>query len=106
MSGRLASEKDVKEGRAVFYLSRKGGTEAEPLKLKLPVCAIHTDQETKKETPVILVQAERADGKEIIGYRPLDGGNGVGLKSEFTILAKPDERFKKTTSKQGGGAKR
>ena len=41
-----------------------------------------------------MIQAEKFQGQDLIGYRFLDGGNGIGLLSEFTILSGPDKRFR------------
>lgn len=95
---RLATETDVRQGRAVFYLSRDGEVDAEPIGMSLPALAIHTDQESDTETPVILIQAEQADGRQLIGYRPLDDGNGIGLRFEFSIVDEPDARFDTASS--------
>ena len=91
ISGRLASETDVRQGRAVFYLA---GGAVVPMKIPLPACAIHHDQETKQATPVILIQAEESPKAKTIGFRFLTGGNGVCTLAELEILKAPDERFK------------
>jgi hypothetical protein len=89
---RLATKDDVDAGMAVFYINNPSAMM--PLKVKLPACAIHTDQDTRAETPVVMIQAEKFQGQKLIGYRFLDGGNGIGLLSEFTVLGAPDKRFK------------
>ena len=91
ISGRLATEKDVKDGIAVFYIAGDGIT---PLKIKLPACAVHHDVETKIATPVILVQAEETPKAKTIGFRFITGGNGICTLAELEILQGPDERFK------------
>jgi hypothetical protein len=93
ISGRLATEQDVIEGRAVFYLQSSGDADAVPYDIQLPLCAIMKDEETSEETPVIIIQVEVASGRPTVGYRLLDGGNGVGTGPEFTLLKGPDERF-------------
>jgi len=92
ITDRVATKDDVEAGLAVFYINNP--REMKPLKVKLPACAIHTDQDTKQETPVIMIQAEKFQGQKLIGYRFLNGGNGIGLLSEFTILRGPDKRFR------------
>lgn len=90
--GRLATEADVKEGRAAFYVT--GDSAMKPLDIPLPACAIHYDADTKMATPVILIQAVQTTKITAVGYRLLSGGNGVCLLSELEILKGPDERFK------------
>lgn len=91
VSGRLATEQDVKEGRAVFYIEGERST-LKPMVLSLPACAIL--REEKKETPVIVIQAEETPKSKTIGIRFLGGGNGVCTLEELEILMAPDERFK------------
>jgi hypothetical protein len=44
---------------------------------------------------VILIQAEsRDDGKVLVGYRPLTGGNGICTLDEVDLLDGPDEMFR------------
>ena len=91
LTGRAATQDDVGAGRAVFAAP---GADSQPIDLKLPRCAIHTDQETGKQTPVIVVQAEDARGTKTIGYRFLSGAEGVCLLFELELLDGPDDRFK------------
>ena len=93
VSGRLATEQDIKEGKAVFYISGDR-SELKPIKISLPACAIHHDEQSKKSTPVILIQAEETPKVKAIGFRFLSGGNGVCTLAELEILKSPDERFK------------
>jgi hypothetical protein len=89
--GRVATEPDVKAGRAVFYLKNPEEIGAEPLALALPCCAI---LKTEKEgSPVVIIQAEKAEPKKYIGYRDLVGGNGICTLEEVEILDGPDARF-------------
>lgn len=92
VSGRLATEKDVKEGRATFYVSGDP-SDSRPLKIPLPACAVHHDTESGKATPVILIQAEETPKIKAVGYRFLRGGNGACTISELEILEEPDNRF-------------
>ena len=79
--GRVATESDVKAGRAVFYV--KGASSPAPM--RLPHCAIQTrsDGSTIK---VVVVQAEYADNQTLLGVRPLAGGNGICLLQEVELL--------------------
>ena len=93
VSGRLATEQDVKEGRAAFYISGDR-SELKPIKISLPACAIQHDSKSNKDTPVILIQAEETPTVKAVGFRFLSGGNGVCTLAELEILRSPDERFK------------
>lgn len=89
ISKRAATEEDVRLGRAVFFLPQ--GSIAEPL--KLPACAIQKEQ-SGRELPVIVIQAERAAAKVVVGVRYLNGGNGICALEEVQLLSGPDARFK------------
>lgn len=82
---------DAAAGHAVFVAP---GAVSQPIDLNLPRCAVHTDQETGKKTPVIVIQAENVGGKETIGYRSLNGQFGVCLLWELELLDEPDDRFR------------
>ncbi len=90
--GRVASEDDVKAGRAAFYLGSPDEIGAEFADIGLPHCAIWTD-EHNEQVAVIIIQSERAGDKHYIGFRFLDSGNGVGLRFEFQLLDEPNELF-------------
>jgi hypothetical protein len=88
--GRIAGEGDVKQGRAVFYVD--GPSQA--AEFPLPRCAL-LHEAGAKILPVILIQAEsRDDGKVLVGYRPLSGGNGICMLDEVDLLDGPDEGFR------------
>jgi hypothetical protein len=89
LTGRVAEEQDVKDGRAVFYLQDAHEIGAAYADIGLPRCGIFLES----GTPVIIIQSERVDEKHYVGYRPLSGGNGICLISEVQLLEKPDERF-------------
>ncbi|NUN70942.1 MAG: hypothetical protein HUU02_14675 [Bacteroidetes bacterium] len=92
INGRLATEADVKEGRAVFFIQEPDEeTRIEPI--VIPSCVIVLDTETNEEIPAIAIQAEFVDGQVLIGYRPLSGGNGVCAIDEVHFINKPDARF-------------
>jgi hypothetical protein len=91
LTGRAATQDDVGAGRAVFAAP---GASSQPIELHIPRCAIHTDQQTGKKTPVIVVQAEDVKGNKTIGIRFMSGGEGVCLLSELELLDGPDDRFK------------
>jgi hypothetical protein len=94
ISGRVAREEDVAAGRAVFFLEDPEIINAHALEVDVPRCAILTEAESGEELPVIIVQVEQADDKVYVGYRNLDGGNGICTEKEIELLDDPDERFK------------
>jgi hypothetical protein len=89
LRGRVATEQNVKDGRAVFYLM--GDEPIVHVDIGLPHCSILS--EDGQRIPVIIIQSERIGDKHAFGYRPLSGGNGVCLPSEVELLEKPDETF-------------
>jgi hypothetical protein len=81
ISGRVALEVDVDEGRAVYFINGH----SEPALLRLPFCALHS-QEDGTTKPVVVIQAEHVKDQIILGIRPLKGGNGICLLTEVQIL--------------------
>jgi hypothetical protein len=76
VQGRVATEDDVKAGKAVFYLDLSQGQRSHPIALNLPRCAVLT--EDGATIPVIVIQAEESDNgsgsvKVFAGYRPHEG---------------------------------
>jgi hypothetical protein len=87
--GRPANDIDVELGRAVFAA---GG---EPVELDLPSPAIVREEGVGEPTPVIIIQAERLDdGSVMVGFRLLDGGDGIAALGDVELLSEPDERFR------------
>ncbi len=88
IEGRAATESDVNAGRAVFAV---GG---EPIDIELPACAIVREEGVGEPTPVIVIQVERLDdGTIAVGYRLLDGEDGIADFEDVEFLSEPDERF-------------
>jgi hypothetical protein len=94
VAGRLATESDVKIGRAVFY-SPVGPQYAanRPHVMPLPLPAILRTPEDPIPVPVIVIQAEQGPQAVLAGYRPITGGNGVCTLEELELLDEPDSRF-------------
>jgi len=92
LAGRLATETDVQDDRAVFYQAG-GGVPARPHEIAVPVCAVLHDADTGESVPVVIIQAEYAETKVVVGYRLPRGGNGIATLPEMELLAHPDERF-------------
>jgi hypothetical protein len=93
ISGRVALEEDVQAGRAVFYLGNADEIGAQAYDIDLPRCAILTDEESGEVLPVIVIQVEQAEDVIYVGYRLLDGGNGMCTLPEVELLDEPDDRF-------------
>ena len=86
LSNRVAREEDVARGRAVFFLENPAGINAHPLDVNVPRCAIFTDEQSRKEVPVLIIQVEQADDKVYVGYR-------ICSDLEIELLDGPDARF-------------
>jgi|SRR5579862_674615 len=90
LRGRVASEDDVRDGRAVYYVDGP----SQVADISLPRCALLHDEERAAALPVILIQAEtRSDGEILFGYRPLNGGNGICVSGDVELLDGPDDTF-------------
>ena len=79
--GRQATEQDVKDGIAVYYVNGR----TEPADLNLPACG-YQQLEDGTEQPVVVVQAEVIPDGTLLGVRPLSGGNGICLDSDVRLL--------------------
>jgi hypothetical protein len=82
ISGRVASESDVKSGNAVFYIK---GTST-PAEFNLPCCAMQL-MDDGTEQPVIIIQAENTEDGFLLGVRLLSGGNGICMVEEVRLIA-------------------
>ncbi len=92
VAGRPATEVDVREGRAVFFVD---GTPSISHEMKLPMCAVLKDRDTGQENPVVIIQAEVASrGEIVVGFRYLHGGNGVATLPELELLDGPTDAFR------------
>ncbi|EOQ87404.1 hypothetical protein LEP1GSC202_0330 [Leptospira yanagawae serovar Saopaulo str. Sao Paulo = ATCC 700523] len=55
--------------------------------IDIPQYAIHIDNETKEETPCVVIQAEISELDELIGCVNIkDNSHLVGMKNEFNLL--------------------
>ena len=86
MTSRLAAEEDVKCGRAVFFLKSHAGFGCKPYEMLLPHLALWSETGKVGSIPGVIVQAEHADGKVLVGFRPLAGGNALGTLEEFKLV--------------------
>ena len=81
LHGRQATEQDVKDGRAVYYVN--GATELADL--SLPACG-YQRLDDGTEQAVVVVQAEVIPDGTLLGVRPLSGGNGICLDTDVRLL--------------------
>src|SRR5437867_11632450 len=85
--GRAATKADVSAGNAVFVASQDAVGEAiisRPIAITIPQYAYFNDDGRK--LPVVVVQAEEARGKQLVGARDLDGKPIVGFITDFELL--------------------
>ena len=82
--GRAATQADVKAGRAVFVAGQGHTVIGKPLPLKIPQYAWLKQDQTK--IPVIIVQAEEANGFRLVGARYLNGEDVIGGANDFELL--------------------
>ena len=85
INGRLATENDVTNGYAVYYIDNKS-PDHKPLDIQLPKLAYWTDTDTKKEKLVVVIQIETTPKDTIVGFRNIEGGNAVCLLYELKFL--------------------
>jgi len=87
VTGRAATQADVQSGNAVFATDREGKVIGTPRAIDIPHYAFYLRKESAERMPVIVVQAERASGIEMIGYLDIATGSyGAGMRAEFELL--------------------
>ena len=83
VAGRPATQADVNSGSAGFAIDGNG-VAGSPLHVTIPQYAYFNDNGTK--VPVVLIQAEAAQGKQLAAGKKANGGIVVGFLSDFTLL--------------------
>jgi hypothetical protein len=87
VSGRAATSADVDSGCAAFLIDVKGKAAGTPIKLDIPQYAMHVDEASGNETPVIIIQAEENGEVKAVGYRELGSDQlGAALLREVKLL--------------------
>lgn len=87
VSGRSATSADVDTGCAAFLINVKGKAAGTPIKMDIPQYAMHLDEATGKETPVIIIQAEESGEIKAVGYKELGTDQlGAALLREVRLL--------------------
>jgi len=85
VSGRPATDEDIKAGNAVFVLKAYGAYFGKPMNVAIPQYAYFTKRGEKPE-PVIVVQAEIGKGIKLFGVRALDGKTATARDYEIRLL--------------------
>jgi hypothetical protein len=83
VSGRIATEQDVEQGRAVFYFDGK----STPVDMELPCRGVQKLVDGIEQL-VVVIQAELTESGMLYGVRPIEGGNGICLAHEVRLLDK------------------
>ena len=92
--GRLATEADIRSGCAVFSLEGGEEPDAAPLAVAIPALAVLRDEQAQDDVIIAAIQAERSFEKRLIGYRFLNGGNGICTLGELEWIDASDPRFR------------
>jgi len=66
---------------------------------KLPRCALFRQGGLGSPIQVIVIQVESGRGGLVMGFRYMNGGNGVCTVEEIEFVDDPDERFFSLTSR-------
>src|SRR5579864_1319065 len=82
ITGRPAQKQDVAKGDAVFVAAIKDTVIGKPLSIPIPQYA----RLIQAGTPVVIVQAEEANGIELFGGRGLDGQEAVVTEKDLELL--------------------
>jgi len=83
--GRAATEKDVADGNAIFVAKSNGIIIGKPIAIMIPQYAYLLEGNDKKR-PVIVIQAEDANGIKLFGVRDLDGKEYVTKETDLNLL--------------------
>jgi hypothetical protein len=87
VAGRAAARADIVAGRAAFVAESGGVAVGKPLKITVPQYAYHKE-EGGKRTPVIIIQAEEAQGLKLVGVRLANGKSVILPLHSVQLLGK------------------
>jgi hypothetical protein len=85
ISGRLATEADLKRGSAVFLSLVDGKPSGRPARVVIPQFA-HLIDERGVKLPVVVVQAEMGERGTLFGVKDAKGNEYVATESEVVLL--------------------
>lgn len=83
--GRAATEQDVQDGNAIFVAKVGNTVIGKPLPVTIPQYA-YWKKSADENVPVVIIQAEEANGMRLFGFRDLGGGTHVGTGPEMILL--------------------
>ncbi len=88
IAGRIATERDIMEGKAAFLLKSGNEILSTPLDIEIPQYALHINQHNNEETPGVIIQAEKTvDGQKLVGFIPVHSQIPVTTSlHEFRLL--------------------
>lgn len=86
INNQIATEEDVKIGKAVFYIKKEENIDHKPLNIQIPSLVFQLDQETGEKTLAIIIQAEKVNEEDLVGLRYFDGGNGICSLHEVEFI--------------------
>ena len=86
VSGRAATLADISAGRAAFVANSIGVPIGKPLAISVPQYAWLNQRGVK--VPVIIIQAETANGQTIVGALLSNGAHAVATLPEFELLGR------------------
>lgn len=87
VSKRHAVESDINSGAAVFLLKSNGINIGTPIDIEIPQYAIHLDGETGMRSNVVIIQAEEANGQQVVGALNVKTQKFIaGFLNEFELL--------------------
>lgn len=91
VSGRAATDADVKADKAAFSAQSEGKVVGKPLRIVVPQYAYY--EQDGKKVQAIIIQAEEAMGLKIIGARLANGEKIVDAITQFELLgSKPPKK--------------
>lgn len=85
VSGRLATEADLKRGAAVFLSLIDGKPSGRPARVLIPQFA-HLIDERGVKLPVVVVQAETGERGTLFGVKDAKGNEYIATESEVVLL--------------------
>ncbi|MBO9709654.1 MAG: hypothetical protein J7521_15730 [Caulobacter sp.] len=85
VSGRLATEADLKRGDAIFLSLVDGKPSGSPARIHVPQFA-HLIEENGARRPVVIIQAETNKQGTLFGAKDAQGNEYVATEAEIVLL--------------------